>query len=570
MNIYKSNKTNLSRLFIALLGILAIWSCEKDDDYTPEGETRMFTPVEINSQSFEDRVELTWNPSLFTDGINETYTAQVSQDSLFSAESELVLEKVTDTSGVVFTDQELEVRTDYFVRVKANAIDDRPASKWSISTGFSIRGVQKLYPILSPSILATKVKLEWEYTEGVTEFRFQEYTQDETDLTSEPVLIGDPMLFPISAEEEQNAMKTVEGLEPNTKYFVDLYKGPVSIGYRSFKTKEESTYTAILSPGDDIVTIVNNSEDGAIIGLEPGVYDTGDDRFQIDGKTITIESISNDPNDTKINFEEFTLNDTGAGITLRGLEIDGQNNALYLINLTSSDGNGDPADYTDVMIDNCIVHDIETSAFRANRGSDGAYFMNTFTIQYSTFYNFAPGSYAFIHAEELVFNELKLSNSTFYKTGDIFIRYRKDFDSPIPNPLFTIEYCTINSIGFSNNYTLLDLKDKQATLNFKNSILANIPREGGTAETDLVRIDNETSAASFSFSNFFNLTNGDLDDPQEVVIPQPEEGYIASQNMYNIDLGWDNNTTDFTLPADSELQNASSTGGAIGDPKWWD
>ena len=51
----------------------------------------------------------------------------------------------------MFTDEELAVRQQYFVRVKVNALDDRPESNWSISRGFSIRGVQKLYPILSPN-----------------------------------------------------------------------------------------------------------------------------------------------------------------------------------------------------------------------------------------------------------------------------------------------------------------------------------------------------------------------------------------------------------------------------------
>ena len=82
-------------------------------------------------------------------------------------------------------------------------------------------------------------------------------------------------------------------------------------------------------------------------------------------------------------------------------------------------------------------------------------------------------------------------------------------------------------------------------------------------------MDNETSSASFAYNNFFNLTDGDVDEPQQVLIPQPEEGYITQENMYNVDLGWDDSTTDFSLPSDSELQNASSTGGAIGDPRWW-
>ncbi|MBW2961768.1 DUF4957 domain-containing protein [Mesonia aestuariivivens] len=559
------HKIKLSNLLVLFTLIALTWACESDDDFSAEGETRMFTPGEISVQSYEDRAELTWDASLFTSGIQEIYTAQVAEDSLFTTPSEIVVEKQTDTSGVIFTDQELEVRQQYYVRVKVAALADRPESKWSVSRGFSIRGVQKLYPVLSPSILATSVKVNWEITAGVTEFKLQEYTQDETDPTAEKVLVGDPFSIEISDDEAQNGSKVIENLDPDTKYNIDLYKGPVSIGYRSFKTKEESDYAAILTPADDIVTIVNNSQDGDVIGLEPGVYETGGSSFFIDGKTIVIESISNDPNDTKINFKEFTLNNSGAGITLRGLELDGTDaGALYLINLTSGNGNGDTAAFTDVFIDNCKIHDVATSAFRANRGSDGAYSMNTFNIDYSTFYDFAPGNYAFLHAEELVVNEVNLSNSTFYRTGDLFIRYRKEVSA---SPVFNINYCTINSIGFADNYTLLDVNDVQFSFNFKNNILANIPRPGGTAREDLIRMSNATSSASFTFNNFFNLTNGDVDDPQPVTIP--EQSFITQENIFNVDLGWDDSTTDFTLPSDSELQNASSTGGAIGDPKWW-
>lgn len=566
----KTNKFNITSVFIKLCllvtGIMLVVASCDEDDYSVEGPLSMFTPGTITVESLETQAKLTWDPSLFTNGIQEMYTAQVSLDSLFADASAILLEKTTDTTGVVFTDAELAVRQKYYVRIKANSYEDRPESYWSESTPFKITGIQLLYPLYSPEVLATQVTAKWQVSEGVTHFTLQKYEQSETD--PEPTFIGDPFDVSINASEASAGVKVITGLDPDSRYQIDLYKSALSVGYRSFKTKVEDIYTMTITPADDIVTIVNNSVDGDVIALEPGTYNANGDSFEIYSKAITLVSTSSNPNDTKIIFKEFTLKDTGAGLTVKGIELDGDNySALYLVNLTSSNGNGDDADFEDVTFENCIVHGVNTSAFRANRGPTGGYSMSHFNFLYSEFYDFKVSSYAFLHIEELIFDEVNLSNSTFHNAGDLFIRFRKELSNPNPNATVNINNCTINSIGNSDNYTLLDCNNVPLNLNFTNSILANIPRDGGSAREDLIRVTNETSTINFSFNNFFNLTTGDPSEVVEVTIP--EAAYITSQNISNIDLGWDNFTTDFTLDPDSGLYTGSSTGGPLGDPRWW-
>lgn len=559
MKIKNIKKILYAPVLLVAGSILILSACTEDDSVSGGGILRMFSVNSISVQSLETEVRLTWDASLFTNDITEIYTAQVSEDSLFASADAILLEKTTDSTGIVFTDAELAVRKKYYVRVKANAYEDRPESYWSESKGFKITGIQLLHPIYEPYILPTQVTAEWDVAEGVTHFLLQEYELSE----DETVLIGDPIQADITTDEANAGVKVITGLEPNTRYLIDLYKSNVSVGYRSFKTKQSQEYTVVLNPGDDIVTIVNNSVDGDVIALNPGEYDANGSGFQIYNKNITILSTSSNPEDTKIDFKEFTLKDNGAGITLKGLELDGENSAAYLINLTSSNNNGDSAAFADVLVENCIVHSVTTSAYRANRGPDGGYSMSNFTISYSYFYDFPGSNYGFLHLDELVFDHVTLENSTFYNAGDIFIRFRQAAAAN-PNGVISVDYCTINGIGTSGNFALLDTNSIQVNFNFSNSILANIPRAGGTAQSDMIRLLNAAATATISYNNFFALTTG-----AGVPVVIPSASNITTQGNSEVDLGWTTSTSDFTLPSGSSVLTGSSTGGPIGDPRWW-
>ena len=62
------------------------------------------------------------------------------------------------------------------------------------------------------------------------------------------------------------------------------------------------------------------------------------------------------------------------------------------------------------------------------------------------------------------------------------------------------------------------------------------------------------------------MTNGKAADLQKLVFPT---GGVTSTNNQDNALNWTNTTIDFTLPVNSPLRTASSTGAAIGDPRWW-
>ncbi|WBL24722.1 DUF4957 domain-containing protein [Zunongwangia sp. HGR-M22] len=549
-------------VFLAL-GALFV-SCEDEMFDDPTGEMKMFTPLSLSVSNLENSSEISWDAALFTSEVDETYTAQVSEDSLFENSEDIILTKETDSTGVVFYSDEVSVRQKYFVRVKTNAETDDLASNWSTSTSFRIVGTQFLQKVYDPNVNATTAVIKWNVTEGVTTIQVQEYTQEEDE---DAVLIGDPISYDISSTEAAEGSKTITDLKPDTRYNVDLYSGNTSVGYGSFKTKTITEFTIMVSEGEDLVTIVNSAEDGAVIGLNPGNYEATEN-FLLDGKSITLQGTTNNPSDTKISFKEFQLNDTGAGITLKNLELDGATiGANYLINLTST--GGEPADFANVSIENCEVYGVGTSAFRANRGPTGGYTMESFSINYSIFHDFSISNYAFLHLEELIFENVSLKNSTFYEISDLFMRYRANFSDPAPaqTPNITIDNCTINSIGYAQSYTLIDANTVDVNLTVQNSIIANIPRvDGELGSTDLYRLNGQNSSIIMSYNNLYNLTTGG-DDAQPITFP--EVATNAINNNFEIELDWDNQTTNFTLPSGSALQTASSSGGPIGDPRWW-
>ncbi|VDH16034.1 Uncharacterised protein [Algoriella xinjiangensis] len=561
----KSTIHKIYFLGIISLSVAAVVSCSDDDLQSESNDPmRMFTPLSLSAENFETESRVMWKASLYTEDINETYTAEVSTDSLFANPKDIILSKKTDSASVVLTDQEIPVRKNYFVRVKTNTYENRPESYWSLSKRIKIVGIQILHPVYEPNVSANQATLSWDITPEVTQLRFQPYTQVSGQ---EPVYIGDPIVSNITANEASSGTKTVDGLSPNTRYIVEIYKGNTSVGSQTLRTKPSTNFSLIVSPTDDLVTIINNAPDGAVIGLNPGTYNTGDKLITINGKAITLASTSGNSSNTKIAFKEFTLNNTGAGLQLKNLELDGTiNNAAYLINLTSGNNNADKANFGNVLIENCIVHGVSTSAFRANRGPNSGYAMDKFEIKYSVFKNFAVSSYGFLHLDKLVFNEVNIDNSTFTEIGDLFIRYRESITTPSANATINVNNCTINSIGFSQIYPLLDNFNVPIKFNFTNNILANTPRVGGSlSDNSLIRIATNSTAV-FSFNNFYNLTNGKASDLKKLTLPTTG---VTNTNNQEQPLNWTNTTIDFKLPTNSPLRTASSTGGAIGDSRWW-
>lgn len=554
----KKITNHINSLAIVLGVTILAFACKKDkatEEFNPD---RFFAPGRITVTSGETNAKLEWKPSLhISDSI--TYVVEVSQDSLFAGTIDYTAETKQDT--LTITDDQVQIKQKYFARVKAKGQGAVADSKWEYSPSFSIRGEQLFLAINDVQLKDKSVLLRWRIINGLTKIVLTPAT-------------GTPIEITLDATDQAAGEKLITGLAPNTAYVAEIFQGTVSKGTISFTTKEPSVYAVVLSPADDLLAAVANAANGDVIGLEPGTYDCLDAtsayaNLVVTQKSITIQSVSNNPADTKVNYREITLKGTGAGITLKGIDFDGgpanatAAQALYFLNLVGLASDGEAATFTNIVVDNCIVRNMGNCLFRGNRGGNNAHKIGTMRFNNSIIGDCQNlNSYTFFTMDKMEFTKLELVNSTLNNLGRAFISWSTNITMATP-PTILIDQCTINNLGREgrNNF-FIDANANPVVINIQNSIIANTPYEGQTTGTTLVRATGAITS-TLAYTNTFKLTNG-ASPAVNLTFP----AVLAPSGNKTIDLGWDGATINFTLPAGSELRTSSSSGGPVGDPRW--
>ncbi|WEK20929.1 MAG: DUF4957 domain-containing protein [Candidatus Pedobacter colombiensis] len=532
-------------LFAVLL--FAIVACKKEDPNKGLEPPRLFRPLGISVKTSQTTAKVTWSAPVLSVNLKLAYLTEFSQDSLF-ASSEFAIK--TDTIGVTVTDEKLAVRKKYYVRVKALATANQPDSQWQVSGSFSITGEQLFLPLRELEIMENQVTLRWKDTVGLDKITLTPGSGTATSITLTPT-------------ESMAGKKVITGLKTGTEYSAEIFMGTKSKGLLKFSTLSATVYSVVLDPGADLVAAINAASNNAVIGLNPGTYSAGSSVFTLLQKSVTLKSTSGNPNDTKVNFKEFTLKGTGAGISLDGIELDGTaSGSLYFINPTGVAADNEKANFANVKINNCIIHGATTSFLRANRGTAaGDYTMDQITVKNSTVYDIGSTlGYICFHLDKLQFNALTVTKSTFYNIGQAFL----SCSTVIPGtpPVITVDYCTFNYFGANGRYVFMDANANPVRFSMTNSIIANVPRLTATVNNVTIRASAATSTIVFSYNNTFNFTNG-----TGTTLVQPTANTSQANNLF-IALGWTATQTEFTLPLVSPLRTASSTGSPIGDPRW--
>ena len=547
----------LHRICFVISGLLVVWlmACTKPS-YKSEFELpRQFMPGAVTITAGETQARLQWSPSLFTAGKGVHYTVQLAQDSAF--QTTVVYETEVDTAQVVITDSVLQINQYYFARIKANAKGATASSGWVTSGRFRITGEQIFLPVADATLKDTSVVLGWRPTAGLTRITLSPAGGTAIDIV-------------LTAADLNASQKLIRGLSPQTAYKAEIFKNTTVKGTISFTTKEKSIYAQVLNEGDDLVSAVAAASNGDIIGLEKGVYDCKDANgafvnLVISQKHITLQSLSGNPKDTRVNFKELTVKGTGAGLTLKGIEFDGTAaNADYFINFTGQASDAEAATFTSITIDNCIVHKTNNCLMRGNRGGNNAHKIDFIKINNSIAYNNGTGSYHYFMLDKMEFKKIELTNSTFYDIARAFISWATNI-TVSPTPVILVDRCTLNSFGFggsTRNNILLDANANSVDFTMQNSIIANTPKPNETVGTSLIKAGT-AAPIRFQYNNYFNLTTGGA-TPEPLTFP----AYVQLSNNQTIDLGWRATETSFTLPVGSPLRTAGSDGKAVGDPRW--
>ncbi|RZK65368.1 MAG: DUF4957 domain-containing protein, partial [Pedobacter sp.] len=355
-----------------------------------------------------------------------------------------------------------------------------------------------------------------------------------------------------------------------TNYTAELFNGTRSKGILTFTTLAATNYTKIITPADDLNATIAAAANGAIIGLNPGTYAATATNTFITGKTVTLKSTSGTPTDTKVNFKEIVIEGTGAGVTLSGIDFDGAAaSSLYFINFIGSQAaNGSAATFTNVIVDNCIVHNSATAFLRGDRGSAARDFkIGEITVNNSLVYDMGTnGSSAYytFHVNKMDFVAINITKSTFYNCGPGLVTASTLYAGAVV-PSVNISYSTFNGFGGNAKYALLDANTNPVKFTLTNSIVANTPKSG-TVVAAAIRSSGTGSSSTISYTNMFNLYSSGT-----TALTFPATVTLTANQA--IDLGWTaatvgNTAPGFQLPAGSPLRTASNISSAIGDPRW--
>ena len=550
------HKYSIHWLLASCCVLLSI-ACDKNGELFKEFHPeRMFMPSgEIRSESSETEVKLTWGKALNTE--TASYVVEVSRDSLFADGPQFTFN--TDTAGVVLTDQQIEIRTRYYARVRTLETGSSETSHWLHSSRFLIRGKQLFNFIDEQLDLAdTWVRLTWRAEETVTRLVVATPVGEIDEETGEQDMDVIQQIT-LTPEEIASGERSVEGLQPETSYIAFLYAGELQVGDMMFTTKATSNFTMEITPEDDLEQVIADAENNAIIGLHPGVYDVTEDIIRIEGKHITLASVSGNPTNTIINPRGFELRDDGSGIHLYDLTVDMLDvEGTYLIDLQ-----GGATTFSSIHVQGCRIERIGRAFVRGSRAGNREHSIDYIRIENSIVQD-NDQDYALFEVQKLEMNRFELVNSTFNRLSNNILRY--DANIGTPGVSILIDHCTINAFGNAGRRSLIDV-NTAADIVISNSILANAgwasPRYTSVSiHNELFRAANGATA-QISNTNVHNLMNT-ATPPAKLSIP----GATTVTNLLEETLPWDFDTSDFTLPTNSPLREASSSAGPIGDPRW--
>ncbi|MFV0331782.1 MAG: DUF5123 domain-containing protein [Dysgonomonas sp.] len=408
-------------LYILGLSIAMIFTgcSDPDDEVLSIDYDRLFSPTELKLQiANRTNVLVLWNSVKKA----ESYTIEVfdNGDLNFEGTPVMTLDGIAKngTLSDPYIIQGLEGETDYSIRIKAisASVSD---SKWS-SEKITTATEQILEAVADADRKATEVTLRW--PAGITATQM---VLTALDKSGNPV--GDNIIHTITAQEITNGAVTIKGLKGYTSYTAKLMNGTKTRGTATFKTRIEGATE--VSAEENLIELLDAAKDGDKFALFPGEYDLGEYTFTKSVSIIGLES-SDRPVltgkftcSTSVNSLEFSsliikgkgdledasFFDLGTSASLNSLTISDCEISNYKNQLISSSGSGVMGD---LVISNCIIHDIEGS------GGDGIDFrggtLGSLKVENTTFYN-AFRTFLRMQAKA---GPISFTNCTFYKVSN--------------------------------------------------------------------------------------------------------------------------------------------------------
>lgn len=292
-------RNNIYTIIFFLMTLIGFSGCKDNEleEVTKLQVDRVFSSPGLTATIVNKTgVKLTWNavPNA------TSYTIEVYDNADFTGTPVKSIASVT-VAQLPYTVTGLIGDTQYSIRVKgiAQGVAD---SKW-VSISAKTEPEQIFQAVNQTKITATSVVLNW--TPGETA----------TMITLNPGNIT----HTVTAAEIAAGEATVTGLDSETAYTAQLLAGTKVRGTAAFTTLYNFTGATLVSPSDNLATLIANAAPGTVFGLASGTYTVNADI--IASKSITIRGTK--PTDRpKIIGAAFKLRGA-AGLYLKDLILDG-------------------------------------------------------------------------------------------------------------------------------------------------------------------------------------------------------------------------------------------------------
>ena len=533
--------------YIALSGItllltaLSITSCtDKNEWDTDSSYDRLFSIPKLSIAADATEAELTWIKTPLT----EYHIIELSKDTLYDAiemgstSSSIVYGEDKSITKSPFTLSDLDGDTKYFVRIKCVSTE-KAESKWSYPEAFNFK--TKAEQILQKTLIGdTYVTPEW--TAGI-------------EVTHIEILKGDVIAKKVnlsSTEIEEGTIK-IEGLNPSTKYTLNIYNNDLRRGFITF-----TTFPSV--PKADKIVYMTATD-----SLNQTLFD----ELATEGyKTVTIALPGNAtyynknkitlPNEMSFTFfglpgenkaiigvQQFDFNIKHdfikfENVELSGYIIDGEGKKTqsnYLFNQSAETA------IELLEFNNCHIHDFINTPLRLQTAATKV--INSIVVDNCIIHGPTGITYSILHIEgSSKIENISFTRSTIWRSGKSFILCKN-----INLNSITIKDCTFSKVPGNENY-LIDCSSTSYgpnILTIENCILGSI---GGT------KAKGNRSKATPDIINSYN-TNDWFTEGNNISNLFQYEG--KETNLFT-----DPEKGDFTIK-DSSFEGRKSTG----DPRWY-
>jgi hypothetical protein len=534
----KNLKNKILCILICVLPSLMWLSC-KDKEMEELALSRRFKPALFEVTNGETSATIRWNPSNFTLPGEVEYQVEISKTPEFS---NVEYSTTTTASEITVLDTDIEIRQDYFARIKALGTGNVGDSNWLLTDPFQITGEIFILPVSESDVVVNQAIIHW-LTEDVI-----------TTVVITPQG-GTPVEVAVTAEEADAGEKILDGLDQNTQYTVEIRKGEVPKGVVGFKTKpswEDShiiDLTGITGKASILADTLSDIPSGSVVLLRRGeIYEIATKDLD---RSVTVTSGADFVPEFATIKISSSFNIVAASVIDSLIFKD--------VNITGEDFGGDygfninrEGTIGKVMFDNVRAHRLR-GLFRMQTGAAGTkvqdYIVNNCVIDSVREYGVAwtNGLNAFAN--------IRIANSTIYNARRVL-----SLSSPGSNSI-VIENCTFNDApsggveGAESNY-FIDL----ATNGSANPILITntvIGRGWNEGVGDYVRGIRAGGGTAVNVTNSYR-TSDHLSTNAEFQISGLLAYPVASTSLFaNPSSG------DFTI-VDQAFPGADNAG----DPRW--